>query len=70
MPFYYNEASMTPSQIHFLRALLDGKREISEQEAEIRIAQLELRELTLPKPAELRPGQPAMRLPLWYVRLS
>ncbi len=47
MPFY-NEASMTPSQIHFLRALLDGKREISEQEAEIRIAQLELRELTLP----------------------
>lgn len=45
---YHNETSLTPSQVHLIRMLLDGKREISEQEALIRTKRLGLREILFP----------------------
>lgn len=45
---YKNEINMSTSQTHFLRSLLDGKREITEQEARIRAKQLNLYDLIFP----------------------
>lgn len=45
---HQNETSLTPSQIHFLRSLLDGKREITEFEAQVRRKKLALQDLVLP----------------------
>ena len=43
-----NESTLTSLQVHFLRTLLDGKKEISEEEAKIRVSCLRLRELKVP----------------------
>ena len=45
---YKNETNLTPEQIHFLRFILDGKREIEEIEANERLKFLNLDDLTLP----------------------
>lgn len=45
---YQNEANLAPIQVHFLRSLLDGKREISEQEAKLRAKKLALSNLVFP----------------------
>ena len=44
----HNETNLTLSQTHFIRSLLEGKREISEHEAEIRKKKLGLNALILP----------------------
>ncbi len=45
---YKNETALTPPQVHLLRSLLDGKRQITEQEAQARIRLLGLNDLVLP----------------------
>ena len=45
---YQNESFLSQLQIHFLRSLLDGKREISEAEADARSKHLHLNNLSLP----------------------
>ena len=45
---YKNETSLTPKQIHFLRSILDGKREISEGEIQTRVNRLSLNDLVAP----------------------
>ena len=45
---YGNEMNLTPSQVHFLRLLLDGKREMTEQEALARAEKLMINDLVFP----------------------
>lgn len=45
---YQNERGLSHAQIHLLRSILDGKREISEREAMERAANLSLRQLAVP----------------------
>ncbi len=45
---YKNEMDLTPQQIHFLRVLLDGKREIGEEEALVRQRRLGLEDIVFP----------------------
>ena len=45
---YQNENSLTPSQVHFLRSILDGKREITEAEAATRSKLLGIQDLVFP----------------------